>query len=74
VGQGAAAAPVVFLLAVTLEPEPLDPAYRSVTNPIGLQALRLPIAVTDVVAALTAQVELVAADVEAALELPGLRW
>jgi hypothetical protein len=46
----AAAAPVVFLPAVTLEPEPLDPAYRSVTNPIGLQALQLPIAVTDVVA------------------------
>jgi hypothetical protein len=46
----AAAAPVVFLLAVTLEPEPLDPAYRSVTNPIGLQALQLPIALTDVLA------------------------
>jgi hypothetical protein len=46
----AAAAPVLFLVAVTLEPEPLDPAYRSVTNPIGLQALQLPIAVTDVVA------------------------
>jgi hypothetical protein len=46
----AAAAPVVFLLAVTLEPEPLDPAYRSVTNPVGLQALQLPIAVADVVA------------------------
>ena len=46
----AAAAPVVFLLAVTLEPEPLDPAYRSVTNPVGLQALALPIAVADVVA------------------------
>ena len=46
----AAAAPVVFLLAVTLEPEPLDPAYRSVTNPVGLQALQLPIAVADDVA------------------------
>jgi hypothetical protein len=46
----AAAAPVLFLVAVTLEPEPLDPAYRSVTNPIGLQALQLPIALTDVLA------------------------
>jgi hypothetical protein len=45
-----AAAPVVFLVAVTLEPQPLDPAYRSVTNPLGLQALQLPIAITDVVA------------------------
>jgi hypothetical protein len=45
-----AAAPVLFLVAVTLEPEPLDPAYRSVTNPLGLQALQLPIAITDVVA------------------------
>ena len=35
---------------MTLEPEPLDPAYRSVTNPIGIEALQLPIAVTDVVA------------------------
>jgi hypothetical protein len=45
-----AAAPVVFLVTVTLEPKPLDPAYRSVTNPLGLQALQLPIAITDVVA------------------------
>ena len=44
------AAPVLFLVAVTLEPEPLDPAYRSLTNPLGLQALQLPIAITDVVA------------------------
>jgi hypothetical protein len=45
-----AAAPVIFVVALTLEPEPLDPAYRSVTNPLGLQALQLPIAITDVVA------------------------
>jgi hypothetical protein len=45
-----AAAPVVFLVAVTLEPQPLDPEYRSVTNPLGLQALQLPIAITDIVA------------------------
>jgi hypothetical protein len=45
-----AAAPVVFLVAVTLEPGPLDPAYRSVSNPLGLQALQVPIAITDVVA------------------------
>ena len=45
-----AAAPVVYLVAVTLEPQPLDPQYRSVTNPLGLQALQLPIAITDVVA------------------------
>jgi hypothetical protein len=45
-----AAAPVVFVVAVTLEPQPLEPEYRSVTNPLGLQALQLPIAITDVVA------------------------
>jgi hypothetical protein len=39
-----AAAPVVFVVAVTLEPQPLDPAYRSMSNPLGLQALQLPIA------------------------------
>jgi hypothetical protein len=39
-----AAAPVVFVVAVTLEPQPLDPAYRSMNNPLGLQALQLPIA------------------------------
>jgi hypothetical protein len=37
-------------VALTLEPEPLDPAYRSMTNPLGLQALQLPIAITDVLA------------------------
>jgi hypothetical protein len=45
-----AAAPVIFLVALTLEPEPLEPAYRSVTNPLGLQALQLPIAITAVLA------------------------
>jgi hypothetical protein len=45
-----AAAPVIFVVALTLEPEPLDPAYRSMTNPLGLQALQLPIAITDVLA------------------------
>ncbi|MFL6187037.1 MAG: hypothetical protein ACJ745_19960 [Actinomycetes bacterium] len=45
-----AAAPVIFVVALTVEPEPLDPAYQSVTNPLGLQALQLPIAITDVVA------------------------
>jgi hypothetical protein len=45
-----AAAPVVFVVAVTLQPEPLDPAYRWVKNPLGLQALQLPLAITDVVA------------------------
>jgi hypothetical protein len=46
----AAAAPVVYLVALTLAPEPLEPAYRSVTNPLGLQAFQLPIAVTHIVA------------------------
>jgi len=46
----AAAAPVLFLVALTLEPEPLEPTYRSVTNPLGLRALQLPLTVTDVVA------------------------
>jgi hypothetical protein len=46
----AAAAPVVYLVALTLTPEPLEPAYRSVTNPLGLQAFQLPIAVTHIVA------------------------
>ena len=30
------AAPVVFLLTVALMPEPLDPAYESIANPLGL--------------------------------------
>jgi hypothetical protein len=46
----AAAAPVAFLVALTLEPQPLEPAYRSVANPLGLRALELPIAMVDVVA------------------------
>jgi hypothetical protein len=46
----AAAAPVVFVVALTLEREPLDPTYRSVTNPLGLRALQLPMAITDTVA------------------------
>jgi peptidoglycan/LPS O-acetylase OafA/YrhL len=33
-----------------LAPEPLEPAYRSVTNAVGLQAFQLPIAVTHIVA------------------------
>ena len=41
----AAAAPIVYLAALTLTPQPLDPAYRSVTNPLGLQALPPPITV-----------------------------
>jgi hypothetical protein len=45
-----AAAPVIFVVALTLEPEPLEPAYQSVTNPLRLQALQLPIAITAVLA------------------------
>jgi hypothetical protein len=36
------AAPVVFLVTVALAPEPLDPVYRQVANPIGLHALEGP--------------------------------
>jgi peptidoglycan/LPS O-acetylase OafA/YrhL len=46
----AAAAPVVYLVTLTLTPEPLEPVYRSVTNPLGLRALELPITITHVVA------------------------
>jgi hypothetical protein len=46
----AAAAPVVYLLAITLKSEAVDPAYGSVTNPLGLQAFQLPITITHVVA------------------------
>jgi hypothetical protein len=46
----AAAAPVVYLVAITLKSEAVDPAYRSVTNPLGLRVLQLPIAVTHIVA------------------------
>ncbi|HYY78641.1 MAG TPA: hypothetical protein VFD04_05570, partial [Actinomycetes bacterium] len=35
----AAAAPVVFLLGVTLTPRPLDPQYQSVDNPLAVHAL-----------------------------------
>jgi hypothetical protein len=46
----AAAAPVVYLVAITLKSEAVDPAYRSVTSPLGLQALQLPITITHIVA------------------------
>jgi hypothetical protein len=46
----AAAAPVVYLVAITLKSQAVDPAYRSVTNPLGLQALQLPITITHIVA------------------------
>ena len=45
-----AAAPVVYLVALTLEREPLDPTYRSVTNPLGLRVLQLPMAIIHSVA------------------------
>jgi hypothetical protein len=45
-----AAAPVVFVVALTLEPAPLEPAYRSVSNSLGLHALQLPIRITHRVA------------------------
>jgi hypothetical protein len=46
----AAAAPVVYLVAITLKSEAVDPAYRSVTNPLGLQALQLPITIAHIMA------------------------
>jgi len=48
----AAAAPVVYLVAITLKSEAVDPAYRSVTNPLGLQAFQLPITITHIVASI----------------------
>jgi hypothetical protein len=48
----AAAAPVVYLVAITLKSEPADPAYRSLTNPLGLQAFQLPITITHIVASI----------------------
>jgi hypothetical protein len=47
------AAPVVFLLTVALLPEPLDPTYQSVVNPLGLHG-GLPLAVLLVAANLLA--------------------
>jgi hypothetical protein len=32
------AAPVAFLVTVALLPEPLDPAYASIANPLGFPA------------------------------------
>ena len=55
----AAAAPVVYLVALTLNTEPLDPTYRSVTNPLGLHAFQRPIAVTHIVASGVAVVAVV---------------
>jgi hypothetical protein len=46
--RAAAAAPVVYLVALTLTPEPLDQAYESVTNPLGLRDIQLPIRVSRV--------------------------
>jgi hypothetical protein len=37
-------------VAITLKLEPVDLAYPSVTNPLGLQALQLPITITHIVA------------------------
>jgi hypothetical protein len=48
--RAAAAAPLVYLVALTLTPEPLDQAYGSVTNPLGLRDLQLPITITHIVA------------------------
>jgi hypothetical protein len=39
----AAAAPVVVLLSVTLLPQPLGSEYQSVTNPLGLGGLEVPL-------------------------------
>jgi hypothetical protein len=41
----AAAAPVVYLVAITLKSEPADPAYRSLSNPLVLQGFQLPITI-----------------------------
>jgi hypothetical protein len=51
----AAAAPVVYLVALALTPEPLDSFYRSVvTNPLGLRTpLELPIKITRAAVAVT---------------------
>jgi hypothetical protein len=49
----AAAAPVVYLAALTLTPEPLDQAYGSVTNPLGLRDLQLPIRIARVAIGVT---------------------
>ncbi|HSO54592.1 MAG TPA: hypothetical protein VL330_18080 [Actinomycetes bacterium] len=46
----AAAAPVVYLVAITLKSKAVDPAYGSVTNPLGLQGFQLPITITHIVA------------------------
>jgi len=51
--RAAAAAPVVYLVALTLTPEPLDQAYGSVTNPLGLRVLQLPIRITHVAVGVT---------------------
>jgi hypothetical protein len=61
----AAAAPVVYLVAITLKSQPVDPAYPSVTNPLGLQAFQLPITITHIVASMI----IVAAVVVGALSL-----
>ena len=62
--RAAAAAPVVYLVALTLTPEPLDQVYGSVTNPLGLRDLQLPIRITHVAVGVT-----VAAVVVGALSL-----
>jgi hypothetical protein len=62
--RAAAAAPVLYLVALTLTPEPLDQAYGSVTNPLGLRDLQLPIRITRVAVGVT-----VAAVVVGALSL-----
>jgi hypothetical protein len=55
-----AAAPVIFALTLTLQPHPLDPAYQSATNPIGLQTLQLPLAITAAVASAITVIAVVA--------------
>jgi hypothetical protein len=55
----AGAAPVVYVVALTLNTEPLDPTYRSVRNPLGLHAFQRPIAVTHIVASGVAVVAVV---------------
>jgi hypothetical protein len=55
----AAAAPVVYVVALTLRPAPVEPAYRSVTNPLGLPALQLPITIVHILASGTTVIAVV---------------
>jgi hypothetical protein len=52
-------APVVYVLAAALRPEPLEPPYQSISSPLGIPGLAAPILTISLLALAVAQVAVV---------------